>query len=457
MSGTRKRLTLLAFMLGAGCGDQTPTESPVLLTDHLGREIVLHGLNLSGAHKNSPTGFAWHTEADFARMRDEWGLNAVRLVLGWSKLEPQRDTFSRAYLDDIEVRLDWAEAHGLHVLLDFHQDLWGPAFGSNGAPVWATMDGGFAYTPVDPWWFNYLSPAVGSAFSALWTNDRLQHEYFDAWAEVATRFGDHPAVIGYDLMNEPWYGFEWPLTFEAERLLPFYKGCLAAIRAVDPDATIFFEPPAFPTASGLASQMPAFGDENVVYVPHYYDPLVHEGIAYLGATDLLDQAIANKAAEAQMHGAPLVIGEFGGLSTAFGFESYLQDLMTAFDRHAAGWMAWDYDKDDGGGFGMVDSSLNVTPNLVPLIRVYPSAVAGRIESYSFDHETREFTLDYASAPSAFGPTVISVPDEWLYAAGFQVTSTDAPGTWSWAFDDATNMLSVWHDPFVGQHTVRVTP
>ena len=122
----------------------------------------------------------------------------------------------------------------------------------------------------------------------------------------------------------------------------------------------------------------------------------------------------------------------------------------------AGWMAWDYDKDDSGGFGMVDSSLNPTPNLVPLIRVYPSAVAGRIEAYSYDHETREFTLVYASAPSAFGPTEISVPDEWLYAAGLQVNSTDAPGTWSWAFDDATIVLSVWHDPVVGQHTVRVT-
>ena len=31
----------------------------------------------------------------------------------------------------------------------------------------------------------------------------LQDHFADAWAAVVTRFKDHPAVIGYDILNEP--------------------------------------------------------------------------------------------------------------------------------------------------------------------------------------------------------------------------------------------------------------
>ena len=122
----------------------------------------------------------------------------------------------------------------LYVILDMHQDLYGERFGSDGAPVWATRDDGLPYEPVSPWWLNYLAPAVRAAFSNLWNDGDLQQHYFNTWARVAARFAGHPAVIGYDLMNEPYFGNENPFTFEAEKLAPFYRKATEAIRQAAP-------------------------------------------------------------------------------------------------------------------------------------------------------------------------------------------------------------------------------
>lgn len=39
-------------------------------------------------------------------------------------------------------RVRWFRAQGIRVVLDMHQDLWGPATTGNGAPTWATYTDG---------------------------------------------------------------------------------------------------------------------------------------------------------------------------------------------------------------------------------------------------------------------------------------------------------------------------
>ena len=46
-----------------------------------------------------------------------------------------------------DIIFDWLQEAGLHVVLDMHQDLWGPIYeggghGSDGAPPWATITEG---------------------------------------------------------------------------------------------------------------------------------------------------------------------------------------------------------------------------------------------------------------------------------------------------------------------------
>ncbi len=74
------------------------------LTDSQGREIVLHGLNISNEAKREPNGVAWHTEADYARM-GEWGFNCVRMLFFWDRVEPSPNSYDQAYLDRMDKLL----------------------------------------------------------------------------------------------------------------------------------------------------------------------------------------------------------------------------------------------------------------------------------------------------------------------------------------------------------------
>lgn len=426
-----------------------PELRPRYLVDDEGREIVLHGLNVSNSSKEDPL-LGWTTEAEWAQMQ-AWGFNFVRLVINWSQIEPVQDEISEDYLDRIVERLDWGERYGLYVLVDFHQDVYGPRFGSNGCPDWATRDDGLPFEGQDPWWLSYLQPAVRAAFSHLWRDDDLQVEYADAAAAVAARVGEHPALIGYDLMNEPFQGNELGL-FENRRLRPFFRRVSAAIRTEDPDARVFFEPAAFPTSSGLPSRMLPYGDANAVYAPHFYHPLVHEGMAYRGNRTLLALAIYMKAMEAERHVTPMVIGEFGAWHDDRNQDQYLHDLMSIFDRLAGGWAFWSYDPgvltDEGGDWRF---------NLEAIVRPYPRRVSGKIVGYHFDRVARKFELRWQSRQGLDAPTEIHLPVDRFYPAGFMVRSTDAEERWRYEFEGGTGILRVWHDPATTDHELIVSP
>ena len=440
------------LLLSSSC-DQ-PNGRPLYLTDAQGREMVLHGVNVSGAAKSDPLGLAWHTKADYARLAG-WGFNTVRLLLFWSVLEPIQGQYNSVYMDSIEERLDWAEAHGLMVILDMHQDLYSAEFTGDGAPAWAINSDGHRFSPLSPWWLNYIHPAVLAAFDHLWTDAWLQDAYADAWGHVASHLGSHSAVVGYDLMNEPFLATQSPLTFEGDRLRPFYHLIAQSIRIHDPDARIFFEPMAFPTASGAPSLMPAYGDPQAAYAPHYYDPIVHEGGQYHGNAAIVDAAIALKASEAEDHGVPMILGEFGAFGDGPGHLDYLEDMMDALDQHACGWAYWSYDK--GGGFGILDNNGDETDVFDVIVRAYPQRVAGTIQEHSFNLSTRVMELRYETPSSITAPTEIFVPAARLYPGGFQVSSSDAAGSWSWTFDQAREVVQVVHDTGQNSHTIRIEP
>jgi endoglycosylceramidase len=190
----------VAFVTVSGTRFLNPSGSP----------IVFHGINI--CNKSKDQGYTdYISSANFAQIRS-WGMNAVRLCIFWDGLEPRPGYFDNAYLDRIAELVDEAKQQGLCILLDMHQDLYSIRFG-DGAPPWATLDDAKPHSQVSDW--NdayYVSEDVQAALDHFWVNSPgpdglgLQDHYARAWQFVARRFRDEPAILGYDLMNEPFPG-----------------------------------------------------------------------------------------------------------------------------------------------------------------------------------------------------------------------------------------------------------
>lgn len=189
-------------------GFVTVSESRFL--DAARQPLLLHGINV--VNKSKSDGYTKNIEpSDFAAIRS-WGMNCVRLGILWDGLEPQPGKIDEEYLDRIARIVGWAKAEGIYVILDMHQDLYSVKF-SDGAPPWATLDEGKSYQPTPVWSDAYfVSEAVQVSLDHFWANSAapdgvgLQDHYARVWRRVAEKFRNEPAVLGYDLMNEPYPG-----------------------------------------------------------------------------------------------------------------------------------------------------------------------------------------------------------------------------------------------------------
>ncbi|MFD0329492.1 cellulase family glycosylhydrolase [Streptacidiphilus monticola] len=149
------------------------------------------------------------TEADVRDIAAH-GFTLLRVATTWARLEPRPGRYDAAAEARLERVLGWADRYGLRVVVDFHQDVYGPQFstprgsGDDGAPAWATRDDGLPFTP-DPsdWFAGYFQPAVQRAFQHLYDDPDLRAAQAAFYAHVARELRGHRSLLGYDLFNEP--------------------------------------------------------------------------------------------------------------------------------------------------------------------------------------------------------------------------------------------------------------
>lgn len=452
----------------AGCW-QKP-EQVRYITDEQGRALVLHGINSSSSAKNPATGhLPWVTEEDVRQETVDWGFNFVRFLIFWDGIEPERGVYDEAYLDAVEERIRWYTDNGAYVMLDMHQDIYGHAVGGNGAPEWATETSLMEWFSLDfpgaPWWVKNIDPSVIAAFMNFWQygeHHYLQDHYIAAWQKVAERFKDNPNVIAYDLMNEPHagdLGKAFGFSFESTWLIGLYDRLIPAIREIDNDTVIAFEPQSLAINFGLPSNLPFVndareGERRLAYAPHMYPFTLHEGVPY----NLLDQQQMrdwnrNRTAELNLQQVPLIVGEFGGSDSTKGFDLFLQDTLEMFDTMGASWAYW---SNDPGGWGLLDSNGEETPKVNHLVRPYSRAVAGEPVSFSYDPDTQVFQLIYDEKPGVTGETEIFIPNRH-YPNGWDVTVSDQSGQWSSRWNQERQILYLSLDPDANRHEITITP
>ncbi|MET9437601.1 cellulase family glycosylhydrolase [Streptomyces sp. NPDC006551] len=394
-----------------------------VLTDAHGRTLTLRGWNVEDKAGRGENALAAVTERHFRDMRAK-GFNFARLLVFWDDLEPRPGQYSQAYLGKIERVLGWAEKHDVHVLIDAHQDVFGPAFGHRGVPEWATRTDGLPFTPhPDDWFAEYFEPAVQRAFTHLYQDEDLRRAQAEMWRVLADRFADHPAVLGYDLINEPMgelrEGEDLPTAarrIEREQLTPMYNRLADAVRAVDRDTWVFVEPTPI-VGEGVPTGLGRIDDPKVVYAPHFYNAGMEAGADYdpaAGWIEAYEQAVTRYPGE---YGIPVVVGEWGPLNNSLpNMNRFYRDAMASLGRYGSGWAGyvWCY----GGGYCAVDGAGTFRTNKELTAEPYAEAVAGTVRSSAYDSGSGVYRLEYDSARRGARRTELSLPPgPWKVAAG----------------------------------------
>jgi hypothetical protein len=383
------------------------------ISDGYGNTVLLRGVNVNQLvdfYQPRPEVPATEplTEADFAQIAS-YGFNVVRLGLSWSALEPQRGELDQTYLQRIDQAVRWAGDHGIYVVLDMHQDAWSkeptppgtdcrpgtdPMWGYDGAPAWATIADG---TPRCQFTGRDISPAGDRAFQHFFQNtDEVRDALVHVWGELAAQFAGNPVIAGYDLLNEPGFGEQAPLT-TSQRLGEYQADAIGAIRAAGASQIVFVEPSILWSGLGFdTGPYPGFTDDhNIVFSPHLYaesitmDPSL--GLPTIVSTER-QFVLAQRVAAASR--APLWSGEYGYWGTPEQIQGHIERYAAAEDAHALGSAYWVWKQacgDPQNGISKVSYALvpqdcstggeapRNTALLDVLSRAYPRSAPGRIE------------------------------------------------------------------------------
>ncbi len=362
-----------------------------VLRDATGGTVLLRGVNVAGNAKVPPF-FAIRSEADLDPLK-QWGMNVVRLLFTWEAYEPSSGIYDEAYLAYYVGVVRAAAARGLWVIVDFHQDAFSRASlegCGEGFPAWAVTPSVMQAVPDNgaaclDWGPRLVSDAgLTATWAAFYADsDGARTRYLAMLGRVAATLVAEPGVIGYDLLNEPGGN-------ELTEIAPFYEDAARALRAADPDALLFVSPGAI-TSAGVATrlQKPTFA--NLVYAPHYYDPLLYV-LKEWGGSDEAD-VFNQMAAQATSWNAPLLLGEFGANPATDGVDGYLGAIQKQLDTHLASGTQWAYtpgwtaEAKDGWNledFSIVDGTGAARANFRP--RPFVRRAAGTLTSVVLSDE-----------------------------------------------------------------------
>ena len=422
--------------------------------DEHGRERIFCGVNVVDKSVFSAGTQTFPLSEDDLRAFHARGWNLIRMGFTWAKIEPSPGKYNEAYIDRIASLLDHCEQYGIYVFLDMHQDLFSAVTNGDGAPPWATLTGGHKTHPTRFVWAEdyFWGKACHSAFDRFWANAPvggigLQDRFAACWAHLAARLADKPAVIGFDLFNEPFPGTDGGVCFRrivrgaakamlggkhvrksdllhdlmsAERkeklydrisfdvlrdatrgadelvtrfdrikYTPFLRKVGDAIRMTGTDKLLFVENCYYSNLGVPCRTEPiaqnGVRDPQQAFAPHAYDFMVDTPDYRYASNDRVGGIFACHAHTQKRLQMPVIVGEWGGFGSPDDDEwlGHIAFLLDLFDRNKWSHAYWQF------GDTFFDSAL-----MRVFVRPYPQAVPGEIESYSYDVKQRVFEMTF---------------------------------------------------------------
>lgn len=225
----------------------------------------------------------------------------------------------------------------------------------------------------------------------MWEQKEYQNQAILFWRELAKRLKNHPAIVGYNILNEPhperldsisdyrkinfleWYA---SIKDSLADLNLFYKEIVHAIREVDSSTPIIVDTGLYATPWAIKYLTP-IKDNSIVYSFHMYEPYAYttrkinnERFAYPGSIPLhleeVEQTVNSNAIlinwnietlkqflspvldwqkKYDIPASRILVGEFGCDRTSKGAEKYLSDLIDTFNFHNWHWAFYSFRED----------------------------------------------------------------------------------------------------------------
>jgi endoglycosylceramidase len=376
------------------------------LRDEHGRDVQLRGVNTGGRSKWAPyVPFPIAEDASLAEVQAaatafftplrEWGLDTVRVPFSWEGLEPVKGEFDDRYLDRYEAMIDAAWALQIRVIVDFHQDVYASPFCGDGFPLWTIAgEHGPPRRDCPNWGLGYLTdPDVRGAFDRFWADeDALQAAFKGMWTVMAERVGDHPGVLGLELLNEPgWGGANDIDAWKQATLMPFYTDVMAHLRAEVGDELLLVYDNTGIEAVGVNPTLHLRPEgEGLVYGPHIYDAGLIKGEAYTGSDP--EAQIQSILAFSREAGVAALIGEFGYAHGAPGGDLWLARVVDELDATRVSATLWEYSRSaelwNEEDLSIVEPDGQARAILDVYVRPWLRAVAGDQASFRWDAAAR---------------------------------------------------------------------
>ena len=294
-------------------------------------------------------------------------------------------------LDNLESVLRWAAERGMKVAVDLHS----PPGGKHTIDGVRTMN--------------------------MFFEERFADAFVETWRCIARRFRGHPAIYGYDLVNEPEHRMPVPFSY-----WELQRRAAEAIRAIDPDTAIIVESNLSDNAEAYRYLSPLAMD-NVIYQVHLYKPYeyTHQGVggnplsdssgpfSYPSASrgwthELIREVLAPVLAFQQKHRCRIFVGEFSAAAWAPGADLWLRDCIDIFEE--CGW-DWTYLSFRGSGIFSIE---------------HEPIEPGRAGDYNFlpsiDNPRRSAILD----------TLLRAPDSPWFSSGFDTNGEERVVGGRWA-------------------------
>ena len=383
------------------------------------------------------------TSADCTRMR-QLGLDLLRLPINWSGVEPTDGQFDEAYLTRVDAAVQCAADAGMLVLIDLHQDGYSKEIGEDGAPLWAikpppTMLLGGPLTDLGDRRLSAQVQAAFRTFFELGDPSGLQARFNAMLAHVAARYADHPAVIGFEIFNEP-------LATDPE-LNAFHIEAARASRAAAPDKLVFFEPTSVRNLTDFAARSPsAFPIAGAVYAPHIYTFVFQSNqTAFQNATPAqLEASVLGTREEATAWKTPLFIGEFGCGPNPNdpAADRWMQTQGQLHDRYFASNAFWVWKENSQASWGVyqhdeASDTWTERPQVVGWIsRVHAARIAGTPTLVESSAAGDSIHVELSAPTSA--PHLIYVPERFVSTTKVRCDGSEV----SAPRDTATGLVSV---------------